>query len=98
MGAAVQYQGAVDRHVREARCKLPWLLEGGVLRHGLGIEDHEVGPEALADLASVRDAQPPGREAAELADRLFQADRALLADIALQDPGVRPIRARVDTA
>src|SRR5258705_12325289 len=69
------------------------LLERGAIDDRRRVEHDDVGIETLGEYPTVTDRQARRDGPRHLAHRVFQADAALLADVAAQDAWIRPARA-----
>src|SRR5262245_13722418 len=81
MAAVVDGHHAVDDYIRNAFWKLMGPLEGGGVDDGPGIEHDQVGEVALAQAASLADAELVGGQAGHLADGFGQLEQVLLAHV-----------------
>ena len=93
--AVAQHPPAVHPDVAHPRRQLVGLLEGGVVRDRLGVEDHHVGEQALAQQAPLAQAQAVGHGRGHLADRLLQGQDPLVADVAAEDARIGAVAAGV---
>ena len=72
--AVLDYRGAVHEHIRNARRIMVRVFVGGMVLILVGVEYHDVGPVALAQLAAAFEAERVRRQAsgrAALTERGF---------------------------
>ncbi len=74
------------------------VREGSAVGDGNGVEEHDVGIAAGAQVAAVVQAEAVRHGAAHLADRVLQRQHALVADVLAQDARVGAVLARVRRA
>src|SRR6266446_5494524 len=92
---AVDHYGAVDDHVRDARWITVRVGIGRLVLDGGRVEDRDVGREALAQQAAIRESQPRGRHPGHLVHRRLQREEAALARVLAEDTGKRAVGPRV---
>src|SRR6267378_5894918 len=71
------------------------LLERGAIDDRRRVEHDDVGIETLGEHPTVADRQARRDGPRHLAHRVFQADDALLADVAAEDARIGPVRTRM---
>src|SRR5207249_10511304 len=90
--SARDHRHAVHEHVFHPRRKLMRVLERREILDLFRIEDDDVRPEAGLEHAAVGEAHARGGQRRELANRVLERERVLLADVLPQDAGERPVR------
>ena len=76
--AAVDDEGAVDEHVLDTPCVVVRVVDRRDLVEAVVVEDDDVGGVARAQEAPIPEAEVGGGHARHLADRLLEAERAVL--------------------
>ena len=89
---------AVDEDVLDPGRELPRDFVCRAVDYCIGIEDGDVSERPRADLATVHDAQTPGRQRRHLADRLRQRHQLLVPDVVSENLRIRAVRPRVRLA
>src|SRR5207245_7460062 len=79
--AALRRDLPVHNYILDARRVLSGLFIGRAVGYRLRIEDHDVGGEALAQLAPFRQLHAARRKRGHLAHPFLQREQALLADV-----------------
>src|SRR5215813_10669305 len=79
---------AVDDHVIDSGGVLLRLLEGRAVDDGFLVEDHDVGGHSRPQQAAIPKVEGLRGQRTHLADRFFQADQPLIADVNAQDARV----------
>src|SRR5262249_33926326 len=98
VNARREHANAVDPDVADAGGDPVGGREGGTVGNRDRVKEHDVGETARMQEAAVVQAEALCHSAAHLADRLFQRQHALLADVLAQDARVGPVLARVRRA
>src|ERR1039458_6357729 len=94
MAAIVDDECPVDDHVVDPFRIAARIVDRGQASDPDRVEYDHVGEEPIAQAAAIRDPESGGRRRGHLADRLFEAEQALVTDELAQDPGKRTVGSR----
>ena len=91
----IDHEVSVDEYVFDTHGRSCWLFEGGAVDNRGGIECNDVGHPTFSQYTPIGESEAPRDGAGALVDSFAEAQQALLAHVAAEDPGVGSERPRV---